>query len=190
MRMRTMRCLLLAILWMHSLTAVALPTAADQVAHHSQLDTLDKEFQRLDEAQAAANLAPAARWKAFDDETYRLDSSTSPTMALIAYNGSDGQVRFGFATLAAAAKPCRSPSTHGSRNQADFAQGAVRLSIRCVQGLELLVPSTATGQARLAKWISNGLAPHHVAGVATKFDLSGSEVMFAVLGVHRATRGK
>jgi hypothetical protein len=50
MRIRMMRCLLLAILWTHSLTAVALPTTADQVAHQSQLDTLDKAFQRLDES--------------------------------------------------------------------------------------------------------------------------------------------
>ena len=188
MRMSAIRCLLLAALGVHSLIAVASPATASQSAHHSQVDALDKAFQRLDEAQAATKLAPAARWKAFDDETYRLDSSTSPTMALIAYNGSDGQVRFGFATLTAATKLCVAPPMPGLRAQADFARGSVRLSIRCVQGLELLVPSTAGGQVMLAKWIGNGFSPHHVAGIPTKFDLSGNDVMFAVLGIYRADK--
>ncbi|WP_250625150.1 hypothetical protein [Pinirhizobacter soli] len=189
MRMRTTHCLLLLVLCAHSLLTVAFPVAADQMAHRSQHDALDKAFQRLDQAQAKA-VAPTARWMAFDGEKYRLDSSTSRTMALIAYNGGDGQVRFGFATLATATKPCAASPMPDLRTQADFVRGSIRLSIRCVQGLELLVPSTATGKARLAQWIGNGFPPHHVAGTPTKFDLSGNEVMFAALGVHGAAHDK
>lgn len=187
--MRSTGWLLLAVVCAHSLIAVAFPAAADQVAHRSQADTLDKAFQRLDETQSRADLAPAARWKALDGENYRLDSSASPTMALIAYDGGR-QVRFGFATRPVAKKPCTASPTPALRTQADFARGSIRLSIRCVQGLELLVPLTAAGQSTLAKWIGNGFSPHHVAGVHTKFDLSGNIVMFAALDVLRATHGK
>jgi hypothetical protein len=54
----------------------------------------------------------------------------------------------------------------------------------------VLLLTVAAGQSKLAKWIGNGFPPHHVAGMPTKFDLSGSKVMFAALDVLRASHRK
>ena len=67
--MRTTRSLWLAVLCTHNFVAVATSVDADQVARHPPSDTLDKAFQRLDQAEAKT-VASAARWTVFDGETY------------------------------------------------------------------------------------------------------------------------